>query len=178
MSTTQHTHPGAGHQRSTAAGGGAATVTGMVVRVAGHVPTRVDLRNASTADQQLGLTLGSVLIYLRSHYTAHLITRSWSQAAPLAASLTPHLTGRRRAIMSTGPFSTSALIRIGGAPQLRAALIPAEPGQERPTILRLDLGPVSWELCDAASYAALRLAWQSATDLLGAVGGTADAPAA
>ncbi|MBN9739184.1 MULTISPECIES: hypothetical protein [unclassified Pseudonocardia] len=178
MSATHHPHTTCGHQRPTPIAGGAATVTGMVVRVAGHVPTRVDLRNAATAEQQLGLTLGAVLIYLRSHYTAHLIARSWSQAAPLAGSLTPHLTGRRRGIMSTGPFSTSALIRIGGAPDLRAALIPAEPGQERPAILRLDLGSVSWELCDAASYAALRQGWQSAADLLAATGDTVDTPAA
>ena len=41
-------------------------VTSLTVRAAGLVPARLDLAHVGTAEQQLGLTLGTVLIYLRA----------------------------------------------------------------------------------------------------------------
>jgi hypothetical protein len=42
----------------------------IVVRVGGIVPTPLDLSHAGTREQQLGLNLGSVLVYLNSAVTA------------------------------------------------------------------------------------------------------------
>ena len=146
--------------------GGVAAVMNMVVRVAGRVPTRVDLQNAGTPEQQVGLTLGALLIYLRNDFTARIVEQGWAQAAPLARSLTPFLVGRRRGIMATGPWSATALVRLGGTPKVHTALLPARPGSELPSILHIEVGPVSWELCDAASYAALLNGWRMAVNLL------------
>lgn len=41
----------------------ASVVTNVVVRAAGVVPARLDLTHAGTAEQQLGLSLGTVLVY-------------------------------------------------------------------------------------------------------------------
>ena len=41
-------------------------VTSLTVRAAGLVPARLDLAHVGTAEQQLGLTLGTVLIYVRA----------------------------------------------------------------------------------------------------------------
>ncbi len=41
-------------------------VTNLVVRAAGLVPARLDLVHVGTPEQQLGLTLGGILIYLRT----------------------------------------------------------------------------------------------------------------
>ncbi|ALL79295.1 hypothetical protein AD006_28675 (plasmid) [Pseudonocardia sp. EC080610-09] len=174
MNPTVHSASPLENRFTTPNTGGVAALTSLVVRVAGHVPTGLDLRHAGTPEQQLGLTLGGVLVYLRSHHTAQLIDRAWAHAAPMTQSLNPHLVGRRRGIMTTGPWAATALVRIGGSPQLRAALLPATAGHHRPAILRLELGPIAWELCDAASYTALRRAWNTAANLLA----TTDTPAA
>lgn len=42
----------------------------VVVRVAGVVPARLDLTHVGTPEQQLGLSLGTVLVYLWSGVTA------------------------------------------------------------------------------------------------------------
>ncbi len=39
-------------------------VTNLVVRAAGLVPARLDLAHVGTPEQQLGLALGGVLIYM------------------------------------------------------------------------------------------------------------------
>ncbi|GAA1392098.1 hypothetical protein GCM10009613_35950 [Pseudonocardia kongjuensis] len=141
----------------------------MVLRVAGPVPTRVDLRNAGTSEQQLGLTLGAVLVYLRSHYTARAIHEAWAQAAPLASALVPVLTGRRRGVLATdGPWSATALVRLGGAPKVRTYLLEARPGSEFPSVLRMEVGPVTWEIYDGASYTALLRGWRTAMHILAA----------
>ena len=48
-------------------------VTGLVVRAAGVVPARLDPVHVGTPQQQLGLSLGSVLVYLRSGVTARAV---------------------------------------------------------------------------------------------------------
>lgn len=58
---------------------GIAEVMSVGVRVAGRVPTRVDLRFAGTPEQMLGLSLGAVLIYLSSHLTARTVALAWAR---------------------------------------------------------------------------------------------------
>ena len=48
-------------------------VTSLVVRAAGLIPARLDLAHVGTAEQQLGLTLGAVLVYLRAGVTARAV---------------------------------------------------------------------------------------------------------
>ncbi len=99
MHTSEHTaeqQTNQAGQASEGRDGGAAQVMGFSVRVAGRVPPRVDLRHSGTPQRQLGLSLGMVLVYLRSHYTARLVEQTWASAAPLAGSLAPFLVGRRR----------------------------------------------------------------------------------
>ncbi|ALE82476.1 hypothetical protein [Pseudonocardia sp. HH130629-09] len=146
--------------------GGAAQVMGFSVRVAGRVPVRLDLRNSGTTERQLGLSLGMVLVYLRTHYTARLVEQAWTEAAPLARSLTPFLAGRRRGVMATGPWSVAAMVQLGGAPKVIASLNETRPGAELPTMLRMQLGPITWDLCDATAYTAMLNGWRSAANLL------------
>lgn len=72
------------------------------------------------------------------------------------------------AIMATGPWSGKALVRLDGTPKVHTALLPARPGSQLPSILCTEVGPVSWELGDAASHAALLNAWRTAANLLAA----------
>ena len=74
----------------------ASVVTNLVVRAAGLVPARLDLAHVGTADQQLGLTLGSVLVYLRTGVTARAAAEGWTHASVLARSLRPAQCSPRR----------------------------------------------------------------------------------
>lgn len=136
------------------------------VRVAGRVPTRVDLRFAGTPEQQLGLSLGTVLVYLSSHLAARAVALAWGQAAPLARSLSPLLPAPRRPVVATGPWSTSTMVRMFGVPSVDTLLMAARQGTNLPTMLRMQVGPITWELADAAVYTSLLGAWRTAVDLL------------
>lgn len=170
-STTAEINPiapaGAWNPNDPAHGVAAAAVVSMVLRVAGPVPTRVDLRNAGTPERQLGISLGAVLVFLRSHYTARTIEQAWSQAAPLAVSLPPVLVGRRRGVLAQdGPWSATAIVRLGGAPKVRAYVMEARAGSEAPAVLRIEVGPMTWEIYDAASYTSLLQGWRTAVHTL------------
>lgn len=145
---------------------GLSSVSAVVVRVAGRVPTRVDLRFAGAQEQQLGLSLGTVLIYLSSHLTARTVALAWGEAAGQARSLSPVLPPSRRPSVVPGPWSLSALARFAGTPRVESLLMPARPGVGLPTMLRVQVGPVTWELADAAAYASLLRAWRTAADTL------------
>ena len=142
------------------------SVMSVGVRVAGRVPTRVDLRFAGTAEQQLGLSLGTVLVYVRTLLAVRSVALAWGEAAPQARSLSPVLAERRRPVAGSGPWSIAAVVRLAGMPRVESVLLPARPGSDLPTMLRMQVGPITWELCDAASYTALLRAWRTAADLL------------
>jgi hypothetical protein len=101
-----------------------------------------------------------VLIYVGSHYTAARIAQSWAAAAPVASSLVPHLTSRC-SVLPAASWSVSAMVRLAGAGGDRWVLS-GRPGSQVPSMLRLRVGPISWELCDAA-YTTMLAAWRKAT---------------
>lgn len=170
MTSTEHARQDTTDKGTAPRPDGNAQVMGFSVRVAGRIPTRVDLQHAGTPECQLGLSLGTVLVYLRSHYTAQIIAGTWASAAPSAASLIPQLSGRQRgAVLTTGPWSVAAMVRMSGTPNITGGLIPGRPGSEIPSMLRLRVGPITWDLCDAAAYTTTLAAWKKAAALLAAV---------
>ncbi|MDN5920059.1 MAG: hypothetical protein L0I76_33995 [Pseudonocardia sp.] len=145
---------------------GVAQVMAAGVRVAGPVPTRVDLRFAGTPEQQVGVSLGTVLVYESSYLTARTIALAWGQAAPMARSLSPVLPAARRPVLATGPWSVSMMVRMFGIPAVDTMLMGPSPGTNLPTMLRMQVGPITWELADAAAYVSLLKAWRTAADVL------------
>jgi hypothetical protein len=111
------------------------------------VPARLDLNHVGTPEQQLGVTLGSVLIYLRSGGTARAVADGWTAAAVLARSLGVAVAGRRPLLV--GPTTVAAMIRFAGLPRVSAAFEPARGGGAVPAVLRIVTGPVRWEVTDA-----------------------------
>ena len=71
-------------------------VTNLTVRVAGLVPARIDLAYVGTAEQQLGLNVGAVLVYLRAVVTTRAVADEWSNTAVGAQSLASAIVGLRR----------------------------------------------------------------------------------
>lgn len=149
------------------AGRGLSSVSTLAVRVAGFVPTRVDMRFAGTPEQQLGITLGAVLVYVSMHRTAAMIADKWAAAAPLARGLSHALPqGRRDAAVTAGPWLLSAMVRFAGTPVVTASMLTPQPGRDVPPLLRMQVGPVTWELADAVAYTSMLNAWRIAEDLL------------
>ncbi|MGD9991217.1 hypothetical protein [Pseudonocardia sp.] len=149
------------------AGRGLSSVCTLAARVAGFVPTRVDMRFAGTPEQQLGITLGTVLVYVNMHRTAATIADKWAAAAPLARGLSHALPqGRRDATVTAGPWLLSAMVRFAGTPAVTASMLTPQPGRDVPPLLRMQVGPVTWELADAVAYTSMLNAWRIAEDLL------------
>lgn len=140
------------------------TITSVVVRVAGIVPARLDLSHVGTPEQMLGLSAGAVLCYLRSAITARAAADAWSRAAVLARSLSPAVAGRRP--LMVGPSTVGALVQLAGDLQTTAVLVPAHNGPAAPLMLRMNLGPVVWEVCDCTAFTSLLRAWRQAARLL------------
>lgn len=142
----------------------ASVVTNLVVRVAGQVPARLDLAHDAAPEQQLGLTLGAVLLYLRAGVTARAVADGWSRAAVLAQPLTPAVTGQRPLLV--GPTTVAAMVRLAGIPDVGAGFEPAGADGAVPAMLRVQIGPVTWEVCDATAYTSMLRAWRQAACLL------------
>lgn len=140
-------------------------VTNVVVRAAGLVPVRLDLAHVGTAEQQLGLTLGGVLVYLRAGVTARAIADGWTDAAVAARSLRPAVAGHRPLVI--GPTTVAAMVRYAGSPRVISAFEPARAAGAVPAVLRIQAGPVTWEICDATAYTSMLRAWRQAARLLG-----------
>lgn len=145
---------------------GFSSVGSIAVRVAGLVPTRVDMRFAGTPQQQLGVSLGTILVYMSTHLTASTIAEKWAAAAPLARGLSHVLPVGRRPSMATGPWLLSAMVRFAGTPAVTTDVMTAQPGRDLPLMLRIQFGPVTWELADAVAYSSMLNAWRIAADLL------------
>lgn len=160
-STGQETSPTAQARMITQS----SVVTSLTVRAAGLIPARIDLAHVGTADQQLGLVLGAVLVYLRAGVTARAVADGWSGAAVGAQSLAPAVAGRRPLLV--GPTTVAAMVRFAGVPRVTSAFEPARADGAVPAMLRIKVGPVTWEVCDATAYTSMLRAWRQAARLLG-----------
>jgi hypothetical protein len=121
---------------------------------------------------QLGLSLGTVLVYLRTAITAHAVVDGWANTALLARGLAMGVVGKRP--MPVGPSSVAAMVRMGGVPRVTAGWQDAVAGTTVPAMLRIKIGPVTWEVCDSQAYSSLLRGWQQAAHLLDASAPTGD----
>jgi hypothetical protein len=142
----------------------------ITVRVSGEVPVRVDASNVGTPEQQVGLTLGSVLVYLRDRLTVTAVVEGWRSGNYSAQLLGParpvayHHAGLAQVMGS----QVSTLVRLGGIPNVLVAPITRRPGGVVPSHLRMQVGPVVWQVCDWNAYHSIALGWERAARLLSA----------
>ena len=59
------------------------------------------------------------------------------------------------------------MVRLAGLPEVRWAFLPSRAGGAVPAMLRIEVGPVTWEVCDATAYTSMLRAWRQAARLLG-----------
>jgi hypothetical protein len=85
--------------------------------------------------------------------TARAVADGWSGAAVGAQSLSPAVAGRRPLLI--GPTTVAAMIRFAGIPKVTWAFEPARAGGAVPAMLRIEVGPITWEVCDATAYTSM-----------------------
>lgn len=103
-----------------------------------------------------------------AHGTACGTKRCWPVgprvAAVLTATLSPAITGRRS--VPVVPSVAAVMVQMVSIPPVRAAFQPAREDGTVPAVLRVQVGPVTWEVCDANAYVSLLRAWRQAAHLL------------
>ncbi|MFR9806497.1 hypothetical protein ACL02T_30035 [Pseudonocardia sp. RS010] len=156
-----------GEQDKKKASGFSAAVE-VTVRVSGEVPVRVDVTNAGTPEQQVGLTLGSVLIYLRNPGTVRAVVEGWRSANYAAQLLGPSrpVTYHHAGLAQVMGSQVSTLVRLGGIPNVLVAPITRRPGSPVPSHLRMQVGPIVWQVCDWNAYHSIAVGWERAGRLL------------
>ncbi|WP_300011087.1 hypothetical protein [Pseudonocardia sp.] len=137
----------------------------VAVQVAGIVPVRLDLNHLGAPEQQLGMSLGTVLVYLRTAGTARTVAEGWGRAAVLARSLSVAVAGRRPLVV-VGPSTIAAIVQLAGVPQVTAEYEPSR-ADGAAAMLRIQVGPVEWQVRDANAYTSMLRAWRQAARLLG-----------
>ncbi|MDN5917948.1 MAG: hypothetical protein L0I76_23110 [Pseudonocardia sp.] len=147
---------------------GYSAIVSVAVRVSGNVPVRLDATNIGTPEQQVGLTLGSVLVYLRTVQTVRAVVEGWRSAKVAAESLGPArpISEQRAGLAHVAGSQVSALVRLGGLPTVLSAPVTRRPGSRVPSHVRIQVGPVVWEVCDWTAYECLAAGWLQAATLL------------
>lgn len=149
---------------------GYSAIVAVAVRVSGVVPVRLDATHIGTTEQQVGLTLGSVLVYLRTVQTVRAVVEGWTSASVAAECLGPArpVSQQRAGLAHVAGSQVSALVRLGGLPTVLAAPVTRRPGSSVPSHVRIQVGPIVWEVCDWTAYECLAAGWRQAASLLGA----------
>jgi hypothetical protein len=72
--------------------------------------------------------------------------------------------GRRPLV--AGPSTVAAMVRLAGVPQVTGSLEQIGAATTAPAFLRIQAGPVTWDVCDGTAYASMLRAWRQAARLL------------
>lgn len=59
------------------------------------------------------------------------------------------------------------MVQLAGLPRVTGAYEAARKDGVVPEMLRIQVGPLVWAVCDATAYASMRRAWRQAARLLG-----------
>jgi hypothetical protein len=133
-------------------------ITTATIRVAGKIPTDITLNHLGTPEQEASLRVGELLIYLRSAFVAQVVADVWRQGRPIAGTLPYALSpGRLRLPVRVG--MVGMMVRLGGHPPCTVVPVPARPGGTSPAHVRVEIGPLVWEVCDAAAWHSIGTAW-------------------
>lgn len=136
----------------------ASTITAATIRVAGQVPTDISLRHLGTPEQEASLHVGELLIYLRDPYIARQVAQLWAQAKAATSAL-PNVIGPSRLHLAPRVGLVGVIVRLGGDPKCTTTWIPGQPGVAYPAHVRVEVGPIKWEICDRAAWHSIGRAW-------------------
>jgi hypothetical protein len=133
-------------------------ITTATVRVAGETQIDIGVSHLGAPEQEVSLRTGELLIYLRDPGVAQLVVNAWRQSRPLVGAL-PHVAAISRLHLTPRVGMVGVIARLGGTPFCGASWVPSRAGVAEPDHIRLDVGPVSLQICDHAAWHALGRAW-------------------
>jgi hypothetical protein len=136
----------------------ASTITAATIRVAGQVPTDISISHLGTPEQEASLRVGELLIYLRDPHIAGQAAQLWAQAKAATSAL-PNVIGPSRLHLPIRVGLVGVIVRLGGDPKCTTTWIPGQPGVAHPAHVRVEVGPVKWEVCDRAAWHSIGRAW-------------------
>jgi hypothetical protein len=136
----------------------ASAITNATLRIAGEIRADINVAHLGTPEQEASLRIGELLIYLRDPSIAVRVGKDCARARTHTAIL-PQLAGASRLHLPVRVGVVGLVIRLGGAPRTVITGVPARPGVAVPPHVRVEIGPVTFEVCDQVAWWALGRAW-------------------
>jgi hypothetical protein len=130
----------------------------VTIRAVGEVDGHIDVTHAGTREAVVSVSLGPVLARLYSADVAHRIRETWKAAAVYLHRLPnkAHHLGN-----ASNPAPVGIVIRIGYDVPTSAVLVPAT-SQLATDHLRIQVGPLIWQIMDRAAYRSVVELWERA----------------
>jgi hypothetical protein len=146
----------------------ASGITAATLRVAGEIPTDVTISHLGSPEQEASLRIGELLVYVRNACVVEHVAELWSQNRAITSAL-PHVAGPSRLQLPIRVGLVAVVVRLGGRPSCTAGWVAGRPGVAQPPHVRVDIGPVAFEVCDQAAWHTLGRAWNLVRRQLAAV---------
>lgn len=136
----------------------ASVITAATIRLAGQVPSDLAINHLGTREQEASLRIGELLIYVRDPRTVATITQLWTQKRAATAAL-PHVIGPSRLHLPVRVGLVGVIVRLGGEPACTASWVAGRPGVAEPSHMRVEIGPIVWEICDQVAWHTVGHTW-------------------
>lgn len=136
----------------------ASVITAASIRIAGQVPTDISISHLGTREQEASLRIGELLIYVRDPHIVERVAQLFVQKRPAISAL-PHVIGARRLHLPVRVGLVGVIVRLGGNPMCTAGWITGRPGHAEPSHVRVEIGPIVWEVCDQVGWHSIGHAW-------------------
>lgn len=132
------------------------TIYSITLRVAGPQRVTVDAHHTGTQQAFLGIAIGALLVYTSQREVCGQLRRGWEHAARLAGKLPRAAQRPTTADHAAGTGLAAAMVRLEGQVGLTIAGIPASSATGIPAHVRIQLGPLVWQVLDQTAYATIR----------------------
>ncbi|GAA5154398.1 hypothetical protein GCM10023321_26150 [Pseudonocardia eucalypti] len=142
------------------------TITATAVRVAGSIPVEVSVRHIGTTDQEAGMRMGELLVYVRSPFVAERVADTWHMAKPVVCAAVPPRAAVGKLHVPVRVALVGTIVRLAGHPVCTIVGVPARSGHEHPAHVRIEVGPLAWEVCDQLAWHTITRAWRRLARML------------
>lgn len=141
---------------------GSTAVQTVTIRAVGEVEGHVDVSYAGTPEAVVTVAMGPVLARIYQATVAYRISEGW-KAAAIGLPRLPDTVSRTW--LGPVPTPVGIVIRIGQDVPTTSAIVPATPQLARDH-LRMQVGPLVWQVMDRTAYQSILRLWQLAEHML------------
>jgi hypothetical protein len=133
------------------------TVSELKVRVVGRVACRVGATDVGTVERAVVLRIGDIVFHVGDLHTLTALHYTWAIAEEHMSAL-PYRDEFAHLGATPGLYRVGALFDLQGHVTSAVAFVRAH--GETPAHVRVQFGPIVWQVCD-------REAWETVTDAVG-----------